>query len=180
MTNSSDKLKNTIYGDYEKGTFGSVLNALSSFGIPTTTIDRLRLGSDGVINSPDGVFARYKFFDDIKEPLFLFTDKTYTNYQNEKGYQITLGSHLNPSLVISDASATPEVHDVLHRGLTNITTDPFYKLHQDAGAFFQGGYSDPNGHWFYIEFWNPAHAQKWVDAINVEIKKLHSKETNET
>lgn len=159
------------FGNYDRMTMGDILNSLVSYGIPITKVSNLSIGSEDRIMEGNGPFARYKYFDGIEQPLFHFKDATYTNLQNEKGYQLTLGNHMNPALVVSGPEATPKIYDVLCRGLTNFITDPFYALHKDAGAFFQGGYGTKDGKWFYIEFWKPAGAQAWLDAINLEIKK---------
>lgn len=168
--------KSRPFGQYTKGTLGHVLNSIVEYGIPLTIAEDLKFTKVGFLNKGNEFFANYKHFDDLEQPLFRFADITYSNLKNEEGFQLTLSVHDTPGLVITGSEATPEVHDLIQRCLTNFTNDPFYKLHKDAGAFFQGGYGNPDGKWFYVEFWNPEGAMNWLKAFNAEYKKLQ-KET---
>lgn len=81
-------------------------------------------------------------------------------------FKYTMSIHNTFGFVIDGEHATPKLHAFLHRMLTNWTPDPCYKIHQEAGAFFQGGAHDPDGGWFYIEFWRPGGVKAFMDYLN--------------
>lgn len=166
------------FGRYEAGSSGSVLNALYLAGVQVTVVERLTIG-DGIIKHNGETFAHYRFFDGIKLPLFRFTTLQHLNEQTLSSdadgtlhprFKLVLSNHNTPGLIFSGSVATPELHAFLQRSLTNMMNDPWYKVHQEAGAFFQGGSDNPNGGWFYIEFWKPSGAQAYVDKLNAEYK----------
>ncbi len=74
--------------------------------------------------------------------------------------------HDSPALVLNGREATPKMHAFLIRSLTNFMNDEAYNLHKQCCAFFQGGYNDPNGGFFYIEFWKGAKAQPYIEWLN--------------
>lgn len=170
------------FGAYERETSGHVLNALCHYGIPVNTVDSLYFANKEVKNNRGQTFARYKYFDDLEQPLFYFTDHSLNKQKGFSvdqvdgknvyvpNFRLNLSSHETPGLTIEDELATPELHQMLCRTLTNWMNDPWYNVHKDAGAFFQGGYADENGKWFYIEFWRPGGAQAYVDKLNAEYR----------
>ncbi len=166
----------SVFGNYKQGTTGSLLNDLYDWGVPLPVVEQLTIGDD-VVNLNSNVFARYKFFDGIEKHLFQFRDSAYKNLchrvsVSEEGklcseFRLILTPNDTPGMV--SVHKVPGLHAFLNRSLTNYMTDPWYKVHKEAGAFFQGGYDEPDGDRFFIEFWNPAGAQAYVDKVNTEL-----------
>ncbi len=169
------------FGKYESGTSGHILNALCHQGVPLHIVESVDLGRE--IRYKDEFFARYKYFEGIEQPLFNFRDDSYNRQKfvakqptkDDKhlvvpNFHLSLSSHDTPGFVISGDDATPELYGMLMRSLTNYTLDPWYAVHQAAGAFFQGGSHDSHGRWFYIEFWKSAGAQAYIDKLNAEYR----------
>lgn len=72
---------------------------------------------------------------------------------------------------------TPKVHAVVSRLIADNWMDsPVYKARIKAHAFFQGGYSDPNGKWILLEFWAAEEAcQDFLEILNTEVNKVIDK-----
>lgn len=166
------------FGHYTRGGMGHILNNLVHFGVPLSVAESVTVG-DGEIKLKDKSFALYKYFDGIDQPLFKFNDPAYQNRVNPANgnYQLTMGSHMSPALVLTgEFNASYLAWETVKRCMTNYTPDPFYKLSQDSGAFFQGGSNNQGGEYIYVEFWKPAGAQAWVDAFSQELKKRREEE----
>lgn len=164
-----------IFGDHNRGSMGSILNALHKWGVPLNIVESVTV-ENGHIKYKDEFFARYKFFDGIEQPLFYFQSDSYNQLchkvsSNSTGklistFSLVLSPHDTPGMI--SRYNVPGLHSFLRRTLTNYTTDPWYRVHQDAGAFFQGGSESPNSDWYYIEFWKPEGAQAYVNKVNEE------------
>lgn len=166
------------FGNYERGTPGSILNALHAIGVPINQIEDVTIGADKIMLGEEA-FANYRFFDGIDLPLFRFYKIPQLNEQHivvdkdgilQPQFRLVLTNHDTPGLIFNGEVATVKLHEFLKGTLTTYTTDSWYKVHKDAGAFFQGGINEPNGKWFYIEFWKPSGAQAYVDKLNTEYK----------
>lgn len=171
---------------YPRGTLGHVLDALRDWGIPeiiagTVTFGKYSLTSSQQLYYGENLFAEYKYFDGIEQPLFRWhmnassygTQRMVRQDDNtlKPAFRLSLGVHNNASLVIEGDEATPELHRfLLGEALTNWMDRPGYKLSKESGAFFQGGSDNPEGKWFYIEFWEPQGAQAFVDFVNENFK----------
>lgn len=170
------------YGQYTRKSLGHILNALCHWGIPLNVVESLHSTPDGEIrDNKNQVFARYKYFDGIEQPLFYFTaihnynDHLYTVEQIDghdeiqPNFRLQLSSKDTPGLMVDQKIlATPVLHAIFNRTLTNYMNDPWYEVHKKAGAFFQGGYGSPEGEYFYIEFWQSKGAQAYIDRLNSE------------
>lgn len=177
-----------LFGHYEKGTTGHVLNALCHWGVPISVVENLHFTKDGLLKDSRGeLFGRYKYFDGIEQPLFIFTNRALGKQRfvrvEEEGatvlapdFRLSLSTHDTPGLIIDGDDATPELHFKLRRCLTNYMYDPWYEIHKAAGAFFQGGAHYPEGRFFYIEFWLPAGAQAFVDRLNAEYRPKEARD----
>lgn len=163
------------FGHYDPKTAGGVLNALYHLGVPMHVCEDVTL-EPGLINYRNSPFATYKFYEGIEQPLFMMTNSVFMHRQSmirnfdgslSPKFHLSMGPHCSASLIVTDNEATPELYDFLMGTmLTNDMRAPGYRLHKDAGAFFQGGHGSPDGKWFYIEFSHPAGAQAFVDYIN--------------
>ena len=90
-------------------------------------------------------------------------------------YRLSVGLHDNPSLVVTGFDASQGLRQHIRSFMmTNYMPSPEYKINQDAGAFFQGGYQDAeddNCGFIYIEFWKSAGTQAWIDHLNKTFKR---------
>ena len=172
------------YGQYAAPTTGHIINAMYHYGIPLHVIDGLSVGIRGGIidmaefrvnKLSDGKpFCVGKYFDGIDQPLFRFEQLVYQCLQDEEGnYQLTLGNHNQPSLVLH-GNHCKDAYPVIMACLSNYTKDPVYKLKTDAGAFFQSGYYDPEADFYYLNFTNAEKAQLWLDYFNQKLKEARN------
>ena len=145
---------------------------LVNLGVPEEDVKKMQFSMTEVIK--DGVvFAKHKLFLDFKQPLFWFANGSHKNLQDSttKDYKLCLCPNMTPALVLDGQEhASETTWNTVSRCLTNFMTDPFYDLHQKAGAFFQGGSNNPLGGYIFVEFWKPKGAQAWLDAFNKELK----------
>lgn len=170
------------FGEYERMSTGHVLNAMCHWGIPVSTVECLYTTLKHEVKDNRGqVFARYKYFDGIEQPLFYF-NKPYTHNEHQytatvvdgreriqPNFRLQLSPAGTPGLIVDQVElATPLLHSILNATLTNYMRDPWYAIHTDAVAFFQGGYGCPDGEYFYIEFWQSKGAQAYIDRLNQE------------
>jgi hypothetical protein len=174
--------KNGAFGKYERMSTGHVLNALCHWGIPVTQVETFYTTPKHEIKNNRGqVIGRYKYFDGIEQPLFYFNspyewnNHQYTTERIEErdyirpNFRLQLSPAGTPGLLVDQKElATPLLHRILCATLTNWMKDPWYAIHKDAGAFFQGGYGSPEGEYFYIEFWQSKGAQAYIDRLNSE------------
>lgn len=169
------------FGNYDRHTPGHILNNLRHFGIPLHIVERVSVGQE-VIKLNSKIFAMYRYFVGIEQPLFHLLNTGNGIYDNmcdpDTGdYVLTLSSHSTPCMILKDAhDATPLTHSVIKKCLTNVMDDPFYKLTVESGAFFQGGSSEPEGQWFFVEFWKPQGAQAWLDGFNAQLHKARQEQ----
>ena len=172
------------YGQYAALTTGHIINALYHYGIPLHVIDGLSVGIfDGIIDTnkfrvnkiPSGkLFCDGKYFKGIDQPLFRFEDLTYQCLQDEEGnYQLTLGNHDQPSLVLHGVHCR-DAYPVIRACLTNYRNDPAYDLKIDSGAFFQSGSDNPDSNFYYLNFINAEKAQLWLDYFNQKLKEARN------
>ena len=167
------------FGNYERSSTGHVLNALSHLGIPMHVVESVQFDEDREMKLNGKLFGKYKYFEGIEQPLFLFFGFNYNQQkmviQQDKSlrpaFHLCLSNHDTPGLIFSGREATPELHDFLNNILAqnNIFND-CYKLHQKAGAFFQGGHQRRDDEYIYIEFWRADGAQAFVDYVNENYK----------
>jgi hypothetical protein len=163
------------FGAYNKGTTGHILNALVHYGIQMHIVDTCIIGSmeDGifkVLTSDGKEFAKGKYFENIEQPLFAFTETHYHSLQDEEGnYQLTFYTHRQPSLILT-GSHSKDVYPVINECMSNDIRDEAYKLKTDACIFFQYGYDMPESDLYYLNFIDPAKAQLWLDYFNVKVK----------
>ena len=166
---------------YDRKTVGHVIQALRNLGFTEIVTGQVQIG-DGEVTLGDRLFARYRYFDGIEQPLFRFTHDAvagshpgpmrHTWVRDENNvlrprFRLGLSVHDTPSLEVYGVDATAELHRYIGRVmLTQWSDRETYRLSQAAGAFFQGGSEDENGECIYIEFWKPAGAEAWVDYLN--------------
>ena len=173
---------NNTFGCYDRGTLGHVLNSLVEYGISVRIVGDIKFGKDthngrNLLHYQGKEFGHYRYIDGIEQPLFYFQDPVYLSQTNYYGnHQLVLYVHGSASLVMHKHPSPRIVHETIRRCLTNYMPDEFYKLQQDAGAFFQGGSENPDGDFFYVEFWKPQGAQAWVDGFNRELQKRLAEE----
>lgn len=174
---------NGPFGNYAWGTSGAVLNAaVRQENLPLSKVEDLqigeyRAGEYGTLTYRGNVVARYKWIDGITYPIFSWVGEEFNLYNQHSfvlqkddtfkpKFRLSLCCHGTPAFQISGEQATPELHQFLHGMLTNWTKDPCYEIHQNAGAFFQGGSHDPDGQFIMIEFWKPAGAEAFMKYLN--------------
>lgn len=169
------------FGGSQWGSCSAVLNAaVRTEGVPLNRVENFIIGTDSISDGAKEI-ARFQWFEGIDNPLFLWTHPDYRIYNHQKmviqedktllpQFRLTLSCHLMPAFEISGIDATEELHWFLKRMLTNLTTDECYQIHQNAGAFFQGGSHNPHGQWSLIEFWKPEGAQAFIDYLNKNYK----------
>lgn len=164
------------FGQYAPGTTGHVLNSLAKLGVPIRVIEDLTIGDKGLLTKSGTAFGMYRYFDGLDIPLFMFTDSTYRLlYQPmvvdgdvlRPNFKPRLGPHMSAALIVEGREATLELYKFLMGMMSaNFITDERYKLRQDAGAFFQGGFDNPNGQYFYIEFSKASGVMPFIEYIN--------------
>ncbi len=171
------------FGHYPWGSTGALLNSAIAEGIPMTTVENFIINGDRTVSMGGRVVGRYRWFQGIDKPLFQWFveelapfNKQLFEVNPDTGekkplFKLSLNCHDMPAFEIHGDDAVPELHRFLNGMLTNWMDDPRYKIHQAAGAFFQGGSHDPNGHWFMIEFWKSEGAQAFVDYMNEHYMK---------
>lgn len=189
MSNSDQKtVISGPFGRYEHGSTGALLNACCEIErVPLQLVESFQIGN-GKIFYRNAEVAAFRWMDEITNPLISWRSPDFRTYSRQvmmldkepiddkeqivlrPKFRLTLSCHDMACFEISGRDAVPELFDFLKGMLTNLTTDPRYKIHTDAGAFFQGGYADPNGKWFLIEFWKPAGAQAFIDYLNENYK----------
>lgn len=148
-----------------------VRNALFECGIPAEEVKELVITRTKILKE-GCVFADYDYFSEIEQPLFRFQVPRFCNLQDKRTghYKLVLGPHSHPSLILQGKDhATLIAWQTVNRCLTNYIKDPFYELSRNAGAFFQGGSSNPEQEYIYVEFWKFKGAQAWLDAFNTEL-----------
>lgn len=190
----NDKTISGPFGAYPINSGGGVLNALCGEGVPLNTVERLtichKVGDYNIVKDGDTEFARYKYFDGIDTPLFMFQNQNYGRHSavwNENDVlqpklKLCLHHHGSASLVMSthrDNDLFTEdlylfIKGMLGANRSHISEDSSeweklnhkqYVLKNNASAFFQGG-SEKFDEYLYIEFWKPAGAQAFIDHIN--------------
>ena len=162
------------FGIYKKCSTGHVLNALCAMGVPVNTVENIRFGGQEQLLLNNEVFANYKYFPGIEQPLFRFQNKVFDQQRFIKldngflkpDFHLSLSPQGTAGLIISGPLATPELHEFLCGMFTNRMPDIRYELHQTAGAFFQRGRPTQMDERFYIEFWRPSGAEAFLDYIN--------------
>lgn len=176
---------NGPFGSYVWGTFGAVLNsAIRNENIPLSKAEDLillkydqREGGTIAYRKESNIVARFKWVEGISYPIFSWMGEEFSLYNQHSfvmqkddtlkpKFRLSFCCHGTPAFQISGEQATPELHQFLHRMLTNWTKDPCYEIHQNAGAFFQGGSHDPDGQFIMIEFWKPAGAEAFMKYLN--------------
>lgn len=165
---------------YLRQSLGHVLHHLRAIGIPETIAGSVTVG-DGKINYGKDLFANYKYFDGIEEPLFRFQNIAYHNHRHcltednklKSNFHISLSIQNTPGLVVTGYDATQDLREfIFDTMLTNSMSAPGYKLKDESGAFFQGGYeSQREDHdslmgYIFIEFWKPEGAKAFVEYMN--------------
>ena len=167
------------FGNYERPSTGHVLNALSHLGVPMHIAESVQFDKDGGMKLNGKPFCKYKYFDGIDQPLFLFFGFNYSQQKMvvqqdsslHPAFQLSLSSHDTAGLIFDGQEATPELHEFLTSIMSCCDSrDHRYNLRQACGAFFQGGHDRPDGGYFYIEFWNSIGAQAFVDYVNENYK----------
>lgn len=172
---------------YPRQSLGHVLDELRSLGITETIAGSVTVG-DGKIYYTDEVFARYKYFDGIEQPLFRFSNSVYgqhrhiVNEQNElkSNFHLSLSNRDTPGLIVTGFDATQSLREYISKVMfTSIDCWLAYKLRADSEAIFQIGSDTPApGHdpfmgYIFIEFQRPEGAQAFVDFINENfVRKL--------
>ena len=173
------KKMNTVegpFGSYDHGAPGAVLNHLvRGENVPLSIVETLQIGNKVIMKGNEQV-GMFKWFDGISTPCVLWLVPSAHAYREPKviikngisvpQFRPSLCVHGTPALEVNGEWATPALHWFLQGMLTNWTDDERYKLHQAAGAFFQGGHSDPNGKWFLMEFWKPEGVEAFIQYIN--------------
>lgn len=166
---------------HPRGSFGHVFDAMRKHGVSEDIIQRLNFKEGGVIVNEDTekVFASFKYFDGMEDPLFYFQEGKYMKQgyivqedgTKKPDFKLKMYVHNSPALVFHDRDAAPELHDFIREEMmTSWTDEPGYTLTNESGAFFQGGSESRDGGFIYIEFWKPAGAQAFVDYINENYK----------
>ena len=164
------------FGSYEHGTPGAVLNHLvRGENVPLSIVETLQIGNKVIMKGNEQV-GMFKWFDGISTPCVLWQGEFHKNYSKHKAvnkdgtvvpvFRQSLCSQMTPALEISDEFATPALYYFLKGMLTNWMDDPRYTIHNEAGAFFQGGSGQPNGGWFLIEFWKPEGVEAFIQYVN--------------
>lgn len=181
------------FGIYKEPSPGRILNLMSMYEqIPITKIENLVIGERTISDRSGRVLGEYKWFDDTDNayfkwyptgPLGMFSGQREYNLdlgtkKRTGNFRLQLSVKDTPGLTITGQMATLRLFAFVKVLLTNSMDFPAYWIHQNAGAFFQGGAHDKNGGWFFIEFWKPEGAQAWVDHLNENYDPDLSEEEN--
>lgn len=159
---------------YQKGTIGHILDAIKRVGVPENITNILTL-SDGLVYLHSRQFAEYKYFNDIKDPLFLFTNNVYNGQKflvNEDSiivpaFRLTLSDDGLPCFEIKGRNATEGLHSFLHELVSvDALDEEAIKVTSLSDAFFSVGYDQPLGNHFKIIIGNPAFANEFIEYIN--------------
>lgn len=154
-----------------RGTKEHVKSALHACGVEVEDNKDLTITINKVLKGKE-LLADYAYFHGIDQPLFRFKGEQFSNLQDKetKHYKLVFGPHSNPSLILEgEEHACLVAWQTVHRCLTNYMNDPFYDLSRAAGAFFQGGSSNPDHKYIYVEFWKFDGAQAWLDGFNEQL-----------
>jgi len=156
------------FGVYKRGSGGHVLNALTHYGINLSLVENIILDSRNNLSYHGKHFGRWCYIDGIEQPLFNFVDPVYTSLCIDGNYQLTLGAHNNPTLIITTNKGNDSVKmcSVINECFPSSPAEPFYNLKEEAGALFKNGSDKPADGRFYIEFWKPAGAQAFLNNFN--------------
>lgn len=146
------------------------------FGMDQMVIENLAFNDNGAIFCSEfgEIVGHYTLVDDAL-PVIGFTHKNFQTYQRQRksgvypcfvprlsGYDQRVGI-----MVDGPEMAPPEFHDWLVSNLfTNWMDRPGYKITRVSSPFFQGGYDNRDGKWFYIEFMSRREIYKTVKWIN--------------
>ena len=179
---SSEETVQEFLNEHVWGTLSALRSAMViNEGIDSETVKELVLESkttpyQGVINYHGVIVGAFKWFEGLDEPCFRWQGEEFGKHSRHKKvvvdgverikFRPSLSYHDTVGLIVEGKFATPELHQFLMGMLTNYMDDPRYEIHRKANAFFQGGSNDPDGGWFYVEFWNPAGVEAFINYVN--------------
>lgn len=165
------------FGQYSRGSTGHVLNALCKVGVPLHIVEEVCFSlskTEAMLKYCGKEFCRYKYFNGIEQPLFLFHDSTYGKQRMivdpEAGtvrprFHLGLSVQGTPGLTIDCPEASKELRDLIKwMCSTNCDSDFVRDLAHETIALFEGG--DHAGAQIDVRFWKPEGAQAFVDFIN--------------
>jgi len=170
---------------YPRKSLGHVLHHLRKWGVPETiagyvTLEEVTAEGGNLYQSRE-VFADFRYFDGIEQPLFRFSNRLFLQQQfviadDQKflrpEFRLSLGPHDNPALEIYGPIVSSELHKFISGVVgCQFVNEPEYKIKTAAAAFFQGGSAGPEERRIYIEFWKPDGAQAFIDYINTNYRQ---------
>ena len=166
------------FGQYEGNSVGRFLNDIVRIErMPLFRAENIYFEESNVKENGD-VLGRYRWFPEIDRVLFSWRhDLPFGRPKlvaNNGKLVPTFGLSLSPSEMVAfqarlETKYMMQLHHFVRRMLTNYMDDPCYKLHQEAGAFFQSGSHDEKADYILIEFWKPQGAQAFVDYLNANL-----------
>lgn len=178
---TNDSVQESV-AEHVWGTNHAVFSAMmTNEGLDEETIQRLVIENNsnllsGIIKHQGVIVGAFKWFEGLDVPCFRWQVEKFRKYSFHKKivvdgverikFRPSLSPHDTVGLIVDGELATPELHQFLMGMLTNWMDDPRYALHREAQAFFQGGSNDPDGGWFYMEFWNPVGVKPFIDYVN--------------
>ena len=184
----------STFGPKIPGSVAHVLSALhDQEKIPLHRVENMRVSKEFVHETmfnpfsnahEEIVIARWMYFPGMKYPVFQWLSPASEYAEQYIGiddfgkfkpmFRPVLTPNNMPGFTIKGKQATVELYNFLSDLLTcRRMDDPRYQVSKGAGAFFQGGFNDPNGEWFLIEFWNSKGADAWIDYVNQHYQPSH-------
>jgi len=172
---------NGPFGNYEGNCVGAILNTLARVeNVPVNTIERLQVEGEFLKDNGE-VFGIQKWFPELNKFLFYLYNSSCSQQRlvicrEEKllkpDFRLQLSLNRMACFQLSDQPVENmvETHRFIRRMLTNYVDDPCYKLHQDAGAFFQSGSHREDVDYILVEFWKPEGAQAFIDYMNANLQ----------
>ena len=181
--------ENGPFGRYQRASTGHLLNALCAFGIPLNTVEDIHTKTIPHTTTLElwhrsTYFGKCRYFEGIDRPLFNFEDRRFMEQQIEIGedgvkkpkFRLVLSGNDTPGFIIWGHDATPELHDFLVTSTLAPMGSTAERYKQvplaavESSAFFQGGKSDLESRYFFVEFFVAQGAQAFMDYVNENYK----------
>jgi hypothetical protein len=169
--NASKVMNNGPFGTAQRTSVAHVLNALVEYGIPLRVVKEINEVHNGVIEINGYEFGKYRYFDNIEQPLFYFDDKSHMRQPSvtdpetgisKTAFRLNVTFNGIPCLWVNQNQSTPEFRDFIsNKFFTCDCKEHSYVLGVAAGAVD----NDNDGN-YCIEFLNSEGIQDFVNYVN--------------
>lgn len=180
-----DSLKKFSDDQFTWGTLRHLINALKDHGVPSDTVDRLRIIVENIdvpeedrrIIMYDGqeIFGRAKYFEGIDKPLFCFSDDNLNYHHSEvkqKGdatrsilrFRLSLSVKYNRiCLSIGERQVTQKIREAISEAWVTFAQKTGYSGGTIGTVLIQETDSDTS---IDVLFWRPEPAVAFVEYLN--------------